>query len=193
MKHLYFVLVLALAASQTFANNDRSFSFDVIYGSNEQEFDFEGEDLANVSESSSTLGIRFTWWIFDDIGIDTTYSDFDDAEGTENSIDFSISTQSLSLGLVGFIPLWNDSVLLLGRAGFSYWEFDSSFAVTTTTNTISFGTQEEDISIYGALAVQYLLSKSIYLGVEYLSLETQVDALGDNDITSFNAIIGFNF
>ncbi len=189
MKFTIGAILVTLMALPSHANDNIRFSIDLLAGVNSQNFEFDIEDNEDASGNSSTVGLRLSYRLFSDIGIEAMYHDFGESEDIGETEFFQLESSSYSFGTVGYVSLPLKKTQLIGRFGLARSEIEGIYNNESRSTEI----QSDDFSIYGGVAIETQILSSIHIGAEVMRINTSIQGIGENQTQHIGAYLGFRF
>lgn len=174
----------------------------VLAGSGEQESKIASPiqpliDSPNFSEDDTSLGLRVTFPIMQNVAIDATYYDFGEVkttfvDGFADTINDTSEVKGFGLGVKGSLEA-SPNLSFVGRLGLMRWDHDllrvDSSGPTSTASA-------KDTDVYYGVGVEYKITDSILLGLEYMTFGfdyTLNNVNFDYDINNLALSVGYKF
>lgn len=191
------VFVLALGLYQD-AIAEVSVSLDAQIGSADQESSASG--FPTVSGKDTSYGFRLGIDINRYIGFEFGYHNY--GEATDSYIDFwgdtitdTMETTSINFGLKGMAPV-SDDFSFVGRLGIGLWDYEISETDSFYPGQV-FKSDDDGNDFYYGIGAEYLINDNLFVGVEYLKLDIDVDLEGvldvDHSVENLAVYLGYHF
>ncbi len=185
MKKLVIGAILSLVPLATFANDGR-FTAELLVGNTNQEV--EGNDGDDTS-----FGLRGVYNVNANFGVEASFQNYGEADYSYiddfgDTINEKVSSDSLSVGIKGVLPLEN-GFSLNARLGIAFWNVDADITDSSVPG-ITFSGGDSGNDIYYGIGGQYSINEKFIVGLEYTVAEFGVSPDGDLQGISTDLKIG---
>ena len=185
------LLATTLLSAPSFADNS---GFGVFGAIGQAKHDIE---IINDSDTSFAIGGQYRF--NSNFAIEVRYDDYGNLTtvSTEENIigDNKISTDSLSAGVKGAIPL-SDQFSIFAKIGFSSWDINTNYSYSSLDSSVSRSgsLSESGTDLYYGFGGEYSINENIVIGLDYTMLTMDIDNDSpDYDIGNFSLSLGYNF
>lgn len=198
MEKILAVALLGFTSLSTFANDDY-FTGELLLGSTTQEIESSGIERNDGSDLS--FGLRGTYNISSNVGIELSYQNSGEAEYSyeafAETINENLASDSFNIGVKGILPLKN-GVSLNARLGIAFWDFDVDITeISDGGYEQPFSSSNSGNDIYYGIGVQYEINEKFNIGLEYTLVEFSVSPFNsssvDLELSTLALTAGFKF
>jgi OOP family OmpA-OmpF porin len=194
MNKLVLSILLISPALPVMAENN--LSAELLFGSANQEFSNNGY---SKSGDDLSFGIRGTYSLIENLSIEGAYQihgKIDDTyiDGFGDTINETLSSTALSLGLKGILPV-DYGISLNARVGVALWDVEAKETDSSLPGEI-FKSDDNGNDLYYGFGAQYDINSQVTFGLEYtitnMGISTETVS-ADYDVKNISLSLGYKF